>query len=450
MPALSYGQSSYERAEGDLPGLPVINMYLEETGSEGPVLQSRRGLDDRAASMGAGPVKALFKRDGVVTGSLFGVSGTALYQGTTSRGTVTGTGPVSIDGNETGIMVCAGEDLHTYDGTTFATVTLPDGTAFDAIKVLTGAARFVVLRKGTGRFYFTPPLMRTFAALDFATAETKADQLLDALFIDDILILFGKETVEFWPNTTDNNLPFQALEGRVLERGIRATGCATAIGSAFAWITDQNTICIQDENNIISNPGIQERLAASVTASLFNFFIDGTEFLACRMDAETQVYNLRTGSWNEGASDSLTNWAATCHASGVFGANDGKTLAFGTDYTELGGVLERRFRAGLPINGGGIDIFNLRLRVNPGQTEFLTGEYADPIIEMRMSRDAGQTWGVWKPAQLGLAGQYRKRVEWRALGQASAPGVMFEFRLTDPVALRVSGVFYNEPFGGRV
>jgi hypothetical protein len=168
------------------------------------------------------------------------------------------------------------------------------------------------------------------------------------------------------------------------------------------------------------------------------------------MDTETQVYNLRTGTWSEFASYGLPNWAATCHAAGVFGADDGKTLAFGTDYTELGGVLERRFRAGLPINGGGIDIFNVRLRVNPGQTDYLTGDYADPIIEMRISRDAGQTWGNWKPAQLGLQGEYRKRIEWRALGQASAPGFMVEFRLTDPVPLSVSGVFYNEPFGGRV
>jgi hypothetical protein len=448
MPALSYGQSSYERAEGDLPGLPVINMYAEETASEGVVLQSRRGLVDRDADMGAGPVRALFKRDGVVSGSLFGVSGSALYQGTTSRGTVTGSGPVSIAGNETGIMVCAGDDLHTYDGTTFAKVTLPDD--FDAIKVVEGASRFVIIRANSGRFYFTPPLQRTVDALDFATAESEADQLLDALFLDDILILFGRETVEFWPNTTDNNLPFQALEGRVIERGIRATGCATPLGAVFAWITDQNTVCVQDENNIISNPGLQERLAASTTASLFNFFIDGAEFLALRMDDETQVYNLRTGAWSEFASDGQANWLATCHAAGVFGAADGKTLAFGSDYQELGGVLERRFRAGLPINGGGIDIYNLRLRVNPGQTGFLTGDYADPVIEMRLSRDAGQTWGLWKGTQLGAQGQYRKRIEWRGLGQASAPGFMPEFRLTDPVPLRVSGVFVNEPFGGRV
>jgi hypothetical protein len=80
----------------------------------------------------------------------------------------------------------------------------------------------------------------------------------------------------------------------------------------------------------------------------------------------------------------------------------------------------------------------------------LSGQYADPIIEMRISRDAGQTWGLWKGTQLGLQGEYRKRVEWRALGMASAPGFMCEIKLTDPVPLRASGIFVNEPFGGRV
>ena len=447
MPALQFGLSSYERADGDLPGLPVVNMYVEQTASEGTVLQSRPPLVDRAASMGAGAVRALFKRDGVITGSLFGVSGTALYQGTTSRGTVTGTGPASIAGNETGILVCAGASLHSYNGTTFATVTFPDSA--NVIKVIEGASRFIAIRANTGRFYFTPPLAQTFDALDFATAESEADQLLDALFVDDILILFGRETVEFWPNTNDNNLPFQPLEGRVLERGIRATGCATTFGPSFAWVTDQNTVCLQDENTVISNPGLQERLAASATASLFTFFIDGTEFLALRMDTETQVYNAQTGAWSEFATNGLTNWAATCHAAGVFGANDGKTLAFGSGHVELGGVLERRFRGGLPINGGGVPVFNLRLRVNPGQTPFLTGAYTDPMIEMRLSPDAGQTWGLWKSTQLGAQGQYRKRIEWRALGLASAPAFLAEFRLSDPVPLRVSSVLINEPFGGR-
>lgn len=447
MPALQYGLSSYERAEGDLPGLPVINMYVEETASEGVTLQSRNGLVDRAADMGTGPIMTLFKRDGVVGGRLLGISDGELFDEVTARGGVPGGGPASIAGNETGVMACAGAGLYTYDGMTFGQVTLPDN--FNAVKVAEGASRFVVIREGTAQVYFSPPLNRTFDALDFFTAEAESDQLLDALFMDDILILFGRETVEFWPNTTDNNLPFQALEGRVFERGIKATGCATQLGGSFAWVTDINTVCIDSETNIVSNPGIHERIAASTLVRLFNFFIDGAEFLALRLDDETQVYNTRTGTWSRFESVEEGNWLANCHAGGIFGSQSGKTLALGDDFLELGDALERRFRGGFPLNGGAVPVTNVRLRVNPGQTTFLEGDYADPIVEMRISRDAAQTFGLWKQTTLGVQGNYRKRVEWRGLGIASQPGFVAEFRVSDPVPFRVSGVFVNEPYGGR-
>lgn len=448
MPTLNYGLSSYERDEGDLPGLPVINMYAEETGSEGIVLQSRKGLSDRSADMGSGPVEALFQLDRVVSGALLGVSDGKLYNATSNVGTVTGTGIPSIAGNETGVLVCAGDDLHSYDGTTFATVAVPD--SFNVIKVIEAASRFIVLREDTGRYYFTPALAQTFDALDFATAETNADAVLDALFINDILYLFGSETVELHPNTNDNNLPFQALEASVMERGIWATGCATEFSSGFAWITDIGTVCERDESNIISNQGIEERINASTDVRLWRFYLDGTEFLALRIDNETQVFNARTRLWSEFKSHGEDNWLPQCYANGVFGsAKDGKTLQWGSDHQDLGGELERRFRAGTPINGGGLNIANVRLRLNPGQTPNLTGDFAEPTVELRTSRDAGETFGNWRSVSLGAQGKYRTKVEWRALGMASQPGFLGEFRVTDPVPFRVSGAFYNEAWGGR-
>lgn len=448
MPALSLGLSSYERSEGDLPPLPLKNMYAEQTQSEDVVLQSRRGLQDRFKNMGAGPVEALYKRNGVLSGGLIGVSGGKLYAAPGEVGAIAGSGFVSIAGNETGALIAAGSSLYSYDGTTLATVSLPDD--FNCIKILEGSSRFIAIRGGSAKWYFTPPLAQTFDPLDFATAEAESDELLDALFIDDILILFGAETVEFWPNTGDQNLPFQPLQGRVFERGIRATGCATALGSTFAWVTNENTVCVQDENNVVSNPGIQERLAASANVRAFNFFIDGTEFLAVRMDGETQVFNPRTGTWSEFSTVDQDNWVAQCHAGGVFGsAIDGKTLQWGAGYQELGGELERRFGGGFPINGSGVSINRLSLRCNPGQTPFVAGAYANPSIEVRTSRDAGQTWSNWLPQSLGAQGNYRERVEWRALGYASQPGFLAQWRLTDPVPLRTSGAFIQEPFGGR-
>lgn len=449
MPPLSYGLSSYERAEGDLAALPVENMYVEQSGSEGNVLQSRPPLVDRSANMGSSAVKALFKRDGVVSGALMGVAGGRFYEGTTDEGAVNGSGPVSIAGNETGVMIAAGANLYKYSGTgTLATVSFPDSA--NVIKVVEASSRFIAIREGSGRFYFTPPLNVTLDGLDFATAESQADRLLDALPIDDALILFGTETVEFWPNTGDSNAPFVPLQGRVYERGIKATGCATALGSTFAWVTDQNTVCVQDESNVVSNQGLQEAIAASTNVRAFNFFIDGAEFLAIRLDDETQCYNTRTGTWSKFLSEGEANWAAQCHAKGIFGSGiDGKTLEFGTGKQELGGELVRLFRAGWPLNGGGVLINRLSLRTNPGNTPFLTGDYIEPVVEMRYSHDQGNTWSNWKAASLGAQGEYKTRVEWRALGMASQPGFLCEFRCADPVPFRVSGVFANEPWGGR-
>jgi hypothetical protein len=68
---------------------------------------------------------------------------------------------------------------------------------------------------------------------------------------------------------------------------------------------------------------------------------------------------------------------------------------------------------------------------------------------MRTSRDAGRTWGAWRPTSLGEQGNYRTRVEWRRCGLFDDPGLLAEFRCADPVPFRVGGVKYNEQSGGR-
>lgn len=450
MPAVQYGLSSYERAEGDLPGLPVVNMYAEEAPTEerGVMLQSRRGLMDRGISMGSGPITGLFKRDLVVGSSLYGVSAGALYRDSALIGLIDGVGPVSMAGYENLLFVNAGKSIWGYDGSTLTQISFPDDA--DVERILIAGSRLVAIRADTGQFYWTAPLGSTIDALDFATAENQPDRLLDMLFIDDILRLFGAETVEFWPNTGDSELPFQPLEGSVIEKGIRGAGCATTIGSTFAWVTNENQVCLQDENTIISSPGLQARIEASTSVSLFTFLLDGIEFLALRLDTETQVWSYHTKMWSEFESYGQANWIPQCAAGSIFGSSvDGKTLAWGDDYEDLSGVLERRFRGGFSLNAGGLPIANVGLRTNVGSTGFLTGDYTNPTVEMRLSRDAGRTWGAWRGASLGEQGDYRQKVQWRNCGMASQPGFMAEFRVTDPVPFRVSDVVVNEPYGGR-
>lgn len=449
MPQVQFGLSSYERPKGDMPALPVRNMVLEQAPTEarGIVLQSRPGLEEYGISMGSGPIRALFMRDLVLDSELFGVSSGSLYRGADVIGPISGIGPVSMAGNEIGLMTTAGASAYYYNGTVLNRVEFPDNATVAHVSV--GGSRYWFVRKDTGKLYWTDALESDVEALDFLTAESLPDRLLQTLWIDGGLIAFGAESIEFFQQTGNPDLPIKPLINMVVEKGIKATNCATAIGHTFAAVTSENTVIYQREQTIISNPGLQARIEASSECSLFTFLLDGDEFLALRLDDETQVWNPRTQLWSEFASYGHSNWLVTCAAGNIMGAETGEMVVWGAAHLDLGSVLERRVAFGFPIDGRGLKINNLRARCNVGQSPFLTGQYAEPKIEMRLSDDAGQTFDEWEAESLGAQGEYRTLPEWRALGLASYPAFYGELRVTDPVDWRLSDITVNEPGGGR-
>lgn len=449
MPALQFGVSAFERGRGAMPQIPLINLVAEksETEPSGIILQSRMAIGDAGISMGGGPVTAIMQMNGVFGGDVFGVSDGGLYRAATRLGTIDGAGSASIIANEAGVVCAAGARCWAYDGNAFAPVDFPDGA--NVAKVIEAGGRFVALRAGTGKFYWTLPLGMTFDALDFATAENEPDELLDALHIDDVLVLFGASTIEYWPNTGDAELPFQPLEGRVIERGIRATGCATVFDAGYAHVSQHNVVYLNGET-AISNPGLEEKVAASATCRLFTCQMEGQELLVLRLDDASYVYGNRNRLWSQFTSFRRSNWICGAASGQWLGSSvDGRVLRFTHGFADDGGTFERRFRATAPLMGGATPIDNVRLRTMPGLALELEGEFANPLIEMRSSRNGGRTFGTWQQEKLGRQGEYAPRVEWRAQGVASDPGIVLEFRVTAPVPFAVAGVSVNEDYGGR-
>lgn len=443
-----YGISTFERRRGDFPQLPVVNMLGENIPVEpGVTLQSRPGLENSAIAMGAGPVRELFQIDGVLNNGLFGVSGNKLYNSGTEIGTVDGTGNVSFCGYEDYVFVNAGQAIYRYNGTVFDQLVFPDGA--DVSKIAVGASRLIALRKDTGTFYWSEPLGVTIPSLNFATAENVPDKLLDLLFIADRLYLFGSETVEIWPASTDQDLPFQPLPGATFPVGIKAVGCATQVGRTFAWVTNFNEVCLGDPDTIISDPELQVRISNSSNVHLWVFFVDDNEFLALTLDDETWVFGLRNQLWSKFQSYGQPNWICQCYENGYFGTTVGGTLAqWSDDYSDFGSIIERTFNGWISLTGEPLWLANVVLRTNPGTTPFLAGDYANPTVELRTSQDGGRTWQPWQSQKLGVQGNYRARTMWSSLGQFGYPGCLVQIRNSDPVPFRVSGLTYNEPFGG--
>ena len=449
MADLIYGVSSYERKRGDFPELPVTNMLAENVPTEpGTALQSRPGLTDTVITMGSGPVRKLFRADGVLYNTLFGLSGNDLYRWGTYIGTTDGSGPVSFAAYETNIFVNAGASIWGWDGTTYSSIPFPDDA--NVAKITTGASRLVAIRKDTGQFYWSDVLGSDINALNFATAEKLPDRLKDMLYIGDRLYLFGSESVEIWPATTDPDLPFAPLAGAVMPVGVKETGLAVQFGTSFAWITNHNEVCVGSPDNIISEPELQVRIKESMEHSLWTFFVDDNEFLVVRLEDETWVYGARSGVWSKFTSHGEDNWLPLTYDEQYFGlSNTGNLARWSTAYNDFGGPIERSTRAWIPITAESVLLSNVIMRTNPGTTPYIEGTYSEPVVELRTSRDGGKLWQPWKQRSMGPVGNYRRKIFWSSLGMFGYPGVMVEIRNSDPVPFRISGLAYNEPFGGR-
>lgn len=452
---LAYGTNAYKRSRGAFPELRLINLFPESVPMEegGRVaLLSRKGLS-QSASVGNGPITGVYKQAGVFSGDTFAVSGGVLYRGTSSLGTIDGSGPVSFAGRNGEVLVTAGASLWSYNGTNLAAVAFPDGASVRAVEF--HKAKFLAARDGSHKWYWSADNDgRTWGALDFASAESRPDNLLDLRVVNDTLWLFGNETIEPWPYNQGATTPYAQMAQRIFSKGLHSTGCVVEMDNSLLFVAaDGMAYRTADVPLRISDHGMEERIADSATVKCFGFIDEGHSFFCIRLDQGTFAFDIATTSWCELASAGRSNWRAQCAtkpiSAPVFGDDSTGKLWVFDGYDDDGGEMERRFTAGVPLDGGSASIHRLGIEANVGWTDLLSGQGSSPLVEMRYSRDGGATFGEWDSVPLGAQGNYRTRAEWRPREMFDPPGALFEFRCSEPIDFRVSKVTVNELGGGR-
>ena len=454
MPSIAYGSGAYRRDDGNFPELKLINMFVEKalTSENQVAIISRPGLG-LLATNGSGPINGMFCKAGTLGGDVFSVSNTTIYRGTSSLGTLAGTGVASWAGAAGEVLVTRGSTMRSYT-TGLANVTFPDSAAVRAVCYI--GSRFVAVRGDgafPGRFYWSALLDgRTWDGLDYATAEREPDDLLDIAPLGDNIWLFGQSTIESWADTGDANLPFSRIEQVAFDQGVMATGCVTAADNTLFFIGSKRVVYRLGETpERISHNGIEERILASTNARLFSFWFEGHEFVVVRLDTLTLLYDCSTQEWCE-FQTTQGNWIV------AFAAMQGKTAYLGhastgqlmgwSEWDDMNAELERRFSFAMQLDEPQ-PIDRIALWANAGHTPLLTGQGSNPQIEIRLSDDAGNTFGDWEADDLGTQGDYRQVPEWHGLGLFDFPGVVGEGRVTDPCGLRISAVKINDIGGGK-
>jgi len=489
--------SSYVARSVNAADNRMVNLFPEailDGGQTGGFLNRAPGLD-LLVTVGTGPIRGLWTFNGVG----YVVSGTELYSLTTAyvatlRGTVAGTGPVSMSDNGTQLFIAADGPGYIYNSTTavFAQITDVDFAGALVVGYLDGY--FVFIQPDSQIFWVTQLLDGSSVdPLDFASAEGSPDGLVSLIVDHGQIWLFGTNSVEVWYNSGAADFPLTRIQGAFNEIGCAATFSVAKLDNGIFWLgADARGQGIVYRANgytgtRVSTHAIEYAIAQYSDISdaiAYTYQQEGHAFYVLTFPTgnATWVYDVSTQAWHERAGFNngefmrhRSNCQMAFNSQIVLGDYvNGNIYAFDLDVYADNNSTQRWLRSWRALPSGQNNLkrtahHTLQLDAETGvglngiatpgtlylQTEnnnFLITENdnflitdqnstvtlgADPQAMLRWSDDGGHTWSSEHWASMGKIGEYEYRTFWRRLG--SSRDRVYEVSGTDPVKIAIMG-----------
>lgn len=360
-------------------------------------------------------------------------------------------GRVSMANNGTQLMIATGAFLYCFNTSTavLTNVTMPyAGNAADTVTFLDGV--FIVNRPGTGQFYKSAVYDGlTWAALDFATAESNPDNLQMVISDKGNLALLGTSSIEIWANNGDSVFPFTKVNGAPSEGGLASrwslSRCNGLLTGLFRNRSGSLAVCALDGYtlNPISGPDMDYLIStypSPTDCTGFGYTLNGRHFyqITFNVAQKTWLYDFQSGAWSQ-----LKSWGINRHTGEIGTAFDTKVIV--SDYatgqlytlsadavTDNGQPIERELTSGHVFTNGRNKLTIRRLRLDlEGGVGIVSGQGSVPQIMLQVSRDGGHAFGGELWTNFGKMGEFTSRAEWRRLGLAR--DWVFKLRITDPV-----------------
>jgi len=468
---------AFSRAFG-MPNVLPVNMVSEETPlrEERPyvpyvglreVHYSRAGLVT-GFNYGAGPIRGVFQAPPIFGGGLFIVSGQTAYNVSTgaSCGAIAGTDRVRWAASARQMVMVASGVAYLYDGANFNPIVNPVLPPVSDVAWLDG--RFVYMAIGTNLWWYSEINdAANESGLDFATAESSPDPNVGCAILNQQLVIFGQQTIEFWGVTADANAPFAPNQGQGYQRGCISRDTIAFADNAIFWVGDNKVVyrvgsvparisssTIEDKIRQCATPGAMCAWAATFEGHEFYVLnIPGVGTYAydlSRIGTQAQAYG---SSYERGEWQAWDSWGRT-QFRGQVACSVNDTVYVGDDttndlwlmqvgaYSDANGPFTRKASAFIKIEEGTPRNTNIVLHgvVGVGNA---TGAASKPVIEMRFSDTLGRTFSDWHTAQLGPVGAYYTRAFWNRLGLMRAPGRLIEVRCSDAVNVVFSHLELN-------
>jgi hypothetical protein len=461
MPPVQLARSAYDRRSASTPELTLVNLMMEAdpTSSGGTVLIQRPGLVPFAA-VGDDRIRGIVPDGGVLDSSSYFVVGGSVLAKVDKLGAVTtiftgvtGNSFATIATSTNRAVIAHGGPAVSTDGATGVLITAPDPVFpnFGSSAFLAGF--FLLASANSQRIYFMTNGATAPDALDYFSAEQKADNLLLIITVGNELWAFGRQIVEVFTPTGDADAPFTPQPGRAMECGCISRLAVAVIDTAPSWVGADLVVYRAAGNGPtrISTHGIEERLRRayddnqSLAINLWAYTLDGHAVLVLTCGQHgTFTFDFATQKWAEARTNGSYRWRVWQ------GAQNGSQIIAGdvqtnqlyrldTSVNTDSGTPFYREVTGLYEVGNPEPCSSLYLKVNPGET---AAPGAD--LQVSWSDNQGRTFSDPVSVPLGEPGDYDREVIIRRLGQMRQPGRVFKFACSDDARLRISSASVND------
>jgi hypothetical protein len=382
----------------------------------------------------------------------------------TLRGTVGGTGPVSMVDNGTQIFIATNPNGYIFNTSTnvFAQITDPDFPGAVTVAYLDGY--FIFNPPNSQRFYLTALLDGTSVdPLDFASAEGSSDGLV-ALIVDHReLWLFGTDSIEVWYDAGLSDFPFVRIQGAFNELGCAAPYSVAKLDNGLFWLGSDargKGIVYRAEGYTgkrMSTHAVEWQIQqyGDISDAIgYTYQQDGHAFYVLIFPSAntTWVFDVATQAWHERAG--FVNGDFTRHRSNcqmaynneviVGDYQNGNIYSFDLDVYADNGQIQKWLRSWRALPTGQNNLkrttqHSMQLDCETG-VGLNVGQGEDPQAMLRWSDDGGHTYSNEHWKSLGKIGVFQRRAIWRRLGMTlKLRDRVYELSGTDPVKIAIVG-----------
>lgn len=451
---------TYQDRSPQLSSQLTRNMYLGQgrAGESKFVLYDFPGCKPFATGVAADRGMTLFQ------GVVYSVQGTTLYS-VSSSGTLTSIGTIGsgnrcvFRNNGSILVIVTGGIVYTYDGTTLAVETDADLESPRGVAYLNN--QFLFDGDG-GRFVAADAGTTDIDGLSYATAESHPDDLLIPYDFDQLVYMFGEQSIEPWFNSGVGSPPFDRLDQGIIQLGLGAIHSVANDDQFIYFLADNGAVYKLKGSSVqrISTPAIDNAVASYTKGDAvgFCFTYHGQDFYQINFPEISLLYSATFGYWVE-LSNGL-NGERHLANSYVFAYDKHLVADYMTGniyeldpltYTDNG---ETRLRTRIlpPLTGAQMGIHGRRVIAGRLQLDMevgvglASGQGSVPQIMCEWSNDGGKTWGNQSFVEIGEAGEYSKKVEFFQF--ASGYSLVARISCSDPVYLSIFSAFADVDDGG--